>query len=174
MDKIIKDEDIQKFVPLVSKYIKKFLTNPLLDYDDLFQEGCIAITHGIKTHDPELGASLFSHVYWQVKRYVNHYVRKEMNQKNRKPEWKNYLTMLRSDPISMEDSIIGTTVYNRILGQFDTKDQEIIETHQAIKESNLSIKELSTKYNMSVKQIYQKRYTCVKQAKKMYAVIGVT
>lgn len=76
MDKTLsKDELYDKYQNLIHFIIKKYfgIKHPLFDYEDLFQEGCLAMCVAYDRYDPEK-SEFISYLYSYIKGYVTSFL----------------------------------------------------------------------------------------------------
>lgn len=76
-----------RLIGSLAKKYRKFAR--FLDYDDLFQEGCLGYLHALKKYNPKKG-SFNTYAYWWVRQYITRALKKVDNRLTYSIESANY------------------------------------------------------------------------------------
>ncbi len=62
---------------LIAKIAWSFARSTRMDFDDLFQEGCIALLEAEEKFDPDRGVRFSTFAYWAIKNHILNYINRE-------------------------------------------------------------------------------------------------
>ena len=65
-----------RLIGSLAKKYRKFAR--FLDYDDLFEEGCLGYLHALRKHEPKKG-SFTTYAYWWIRQYITRALKKVDN-----------------------------------------------------------------------------------------------
>ena len=79
VDGITVDEALQKYEPMVHRFVNAARTNHVCSYEDLVQEGRLAIVVAFQNYDPDKGASLTTWTYHMIKDSIAEYQKQHLS-----------------------------------------------------------------------------------------------
>lgn len=146
---------LKKYVPIVSRIASKYL--PLvkafgIDFDDLLQEGMIALNKAINSYDDNSGVLFYTYVLLCVERHIITYCRRSNNKKN---YFLNYSIisddyyLLKDDKSSVDEFVnekLAEEIFTRYKNLFDIRYSSVFE----LRYNGFTYKEISDLLDISI------------------------
>jgi len=132
----------------------------MIDEDNLFQEGCIALYKAVFSFEPEKGMSFSSYAYMIVRGHVNNYYRDNVKKRNEEfysidsienPEYHMSLasTSVSDNPSEYHREREFENKLNRFIETLDIEDRQILE----MRSNNHSYKDISDRLDINTKRV---------------------
>lgn len=164
-DKLARDN-----MGLVGEIAKKYLsTNTHLEYDDVFQMGCIGLTRSLNSFNPSKGIKFTTYAY----RSISNDIRVGLRTNYGKPtnhqsmdmdatEGSCFLKNILADK-SIDNNIIeDTDFFKSLMGSVNEKQRQVLELRYL---ENMSIVNIQKKLNISRPTIYSRIETGLRTMK---------
>lgn len=144
-----------------------------LDYDSIFQEGCLTLYKAVFTYEKDKGMSFTSYAYMVLRSKLNTIIRNEL----RKYEEEHYsidnyqnvdyhISMsnmcIAENPVSYHNELELEKKLDEFISKLSIEDQQIIE----MRSDNISYKQISERLNINTKRVDNRLRVLRKKLKK--------